>query len=60
MNKQLKKTTIFELTSVRQELASMYRRIETAPLEKRAFLQDIALADERVATAISRIKMIRE
>ncbi|HTG81311.1 MAG TPA: hypothetical protein VL949_05180 [Geobacteraceae bacterium] len=60
MNKQLKKTTIFELTSVREELASMYLRIETDPLEKRAFLQDIALADERVATAISRIKMIRE
>ena len=60
MNKHLKKTTISELTSVREELASFYRRIESAPMEKREFLQDIALTDERVATAISRIKMIRE
>ena len=60
MNKHIKKTTISELTSVREELASMYRRIESDPQEKRAFLQDIAVTDERVAIAISRVKMIRE
>jgi hypothetical protein len=55
MNNQIKKDAIADLQTVRSELAGLSRRIDSTTTEGRAQLQDIAIADERVAAAIKRV-----